>query len=302
MNKLANIKNRFAYLPIPKTLLAVSCLFLIAFTSFQAHGQNSFSGSLNVISITGSDGSNSPPTAVFEFTKNDNIVNFDASKSVDIDGNIVEYFWDFGDSATGSGSIISHQFNNASASVTLKIIDDKGGVSISQRRIYIATLNSGNEVQATSVKEAYTGRIWAYKLPSVPDHNGILKSISITADGLGKDRRFKLALYTHDQANNLPGDLVADSITVEGVAGGNQPQLVTLKPAQGSPQITSGTQYWVAFETIDSYFRFYRDYNTSHTLAFKNIPTYNWDQWGGKADGVLTYSVGQCFFTYEVAQ
>lgn len=157
----------------------------------------------------------------------------------------------------------------------------------------------GSLIEAESAKYISPTQIWAYKLPDVPSHNGTLKSISITADGLGSSRRFKLALYTHDEVNNLPGELVLDSTTVEGVASGDTPELMTLNIASGSPQIVNGSQYWILIQALDKYFQYYRDYDANSLTVTKTSSAYDWGSWGGSADGVYTYKVGKCFFTYE---
>jgi len=57
-------------------------------------------------------------------------VDFDASASSDVDGLITSYLWDFGDTQTGSGVLVSHTFTVQSESevftVILTITDDDG--------------------------------------------------------------------------------------------------------------------------------------------------------------------------------
>ena len=54
-------------------------------------------------------------------------VSFNASGSSDVDGNIVSYLWDFGDSTTGSGVFVNHIYNNAGIyNVTLTVTDNDG--------------------------------------------------------------------------------------------------------------------------------------------------------------------------------
>jgi large repetitive protein len=55
---------------------------------------------------------------------------FDGSRSTDSDGRIVQYFWDFGDSRTDNGTLISHIFDlPGTYSVKLTVTDDSGGAS-----------------------------------------------------------------------------------------------------------------------------------------------------------------------------
>jgi large repetitive protein len=51
----------------------------------------------------------------------------DASASIDPDGQILSYEWDFGDGATGTGKTVEYAWNNAGVfQVTLRVIDDSG--------------------------------------------------------------------------------------------------------------------------------------------------------------------------------
>jgi len=54
-------------------------------------------------------------------------VDFDASESEDVDGEIVSYYWDFGDGATGAGINVSHTYvGGGRFIVTLTVTDDDG--------------------------------------------------------------------------------------------------------------------------------------------------------------------------------
>ena len=91
-----------------------------------------FDGSLKKITITDSDGANIAPSAVITYTQDGDTVNFDASGSSDSDGTISEYRWDFGDGSFGTGGSISHQFADGDFRVTLSVVDNQGGVALSQ--------------------------------------------------------------------------------------------------------------------------------------------------------------------------
>lgn len=94
-----------------------------------------FAGRLKSVTITDSGGINTPPTAVISFTQNGDTVNFDASGSTDY-GSIVEYRWNFGDGSTGVGDKVSHQFSSIGKfPVSLTVVDNEGGVAISQQQI-----------------------------------------------------------------------------------------------------------------------------------------------------------------------
>lgn len=114
-------------------LTATTFLFLSATTYTMAETQ--FNGSLKSVKITDAAGRNSPPTASFTYTTEGDILLFDAGSSIDSDGNIAEYRWDFGDGTTGSGATVNHQFGEGTFPVTLTTVDDLGGVAIEQKTV-----------------------------------------------------------------------------------------------------------------------------------------------------------------------
>lgn len=95
-----------------------------------------FSGNLKEVSITDSAGTNIPPKAAFVYSINGNTVTFDASDSFDSDGSLIKYKWSFGDGSSGEGISAIHQYTSLSSiPVTLTVMDDKNGVSITQQTI-----------------------------------------------------------------------------------------------------------------------------------------------------------------------
>jgi hypothetical protein len=76
---------------------------------------------------------NIPPTACFtvlalhDYSYPPLEVLFDASKSTDPDGRIIDYEWNFGDGTTGSGATISHTYSSpGSYPIELTIHDNRG--------------------------------------------------------------------------------------------------------------------------------------------------------------------------------
>lgn len=52
-------------------------------------------------------------------------VNYDASSSTDSDGNIIDYSWNYGDSTTGNGKIVTRTYTNyGSYPVVLTVKDN----------------------------------------------------------------------------------------------------------------------------------------------------------------------------------
>lgn len=119
-----------------KLLSNAAALCLLFGTTTSVLAQSEFTGNLNTVAISDAEGTNNPPTASFTYTQDGDTFTFDASGSSDSDGAIVEYRWDFGDGVTGTGSTISHQFQNASTQdVTLTLIDNTNGVTIAQKSV-----------------------------------------------------------------------------------------------------------------------------------------------------------------------
>ncbi len=84
-----------------------------------------FSDSFSITS--GGPPVNEPPTAAFTSTSTGLTAAFDASGSVDSDGTISSYAWDFGDSQTGTGATTSHPYATAGTyQVKLTVTDDAG--------------------------------------------------------------------------------------------------------------------------------------------------------------------------------
>ncbi|MBC7763338.1 MAG: PKD domain-containing protein [Candidatus Saccharibacteria bacterium] len=70
---------------------------------------------------------NVKPTAAFTTTKSASAYTFDASASVDSDGTVKEYVWDFGDGTSASGPIVEHTFPAGHVyRVIVSVQDDDG--------------------------------------------------------------------------------------------------------------------------------------------------------------------------------
>lgn len=89
---------------------------------------------------------NQPPLVTFSFTPTEPKVNepveFDASGSTD-DGEIVRYFWEFGDGETGEGKTISHTYKTAGTfTVKLTVTDDRGAKNSLTRTVTVAEVST----------------------------------------------------------------------------------------------------------------------------------------------------------------
>jgi hypothetical protein len=83
---------------------------------------------------------NVPPTASFTFSCTDLACAFDGSGSIDPDGTITGYTWDFGDGATALGAQASHSYAAAGTySVTLSVTDDGGATATATATVTVST-------------------------------------------------------------------------------------------------------------------------------------------------------------------
>ncbi|MEM9718985.1 MAG: PKD domain-containing protein, partial [Bacteroidota bacterium] len=84
------------------------------------------------LTLVVNDGGNLQPTASFIANPTTGeaplLVNVDASASVDLDGNILAYNWDFGDGTTGQGITTSHTYQFAGIYIVRLIVTDNGGL------------------------------------------------------------------------------------------------------------------------------------------------------------------------------
>ena len=73
---------------------------------------------------------NAPPSAGFTFSCSVLTCSFDGSGSVDPDGSITTYVWDFGDGSRASGKTVSHVYaKSGSYTVTLTVTDNSGATA-----------------------------------------------------------------------------------------------------------------------------------------------------------------------------
>jgi len=81
---------------------------------------------------------NQPPVAAFTYSPTSpgvgTPVQFDASSSADPDGTIVSYAWNFGDTGTATGALVSHSYAATSSYTVQLTVTDNGGLSRSTSR------------------------------------------------------------------------------------------------------------------------------------------------------------------------
>jgi hypothetical protein len=84
---------------------------------------------------------NQPPVANFTYTITDLSVYFDASSSYDPDGEILVWYWTFGDACSGQGETINHTYAQPGRyNVTLTIVDDHSHEDVLTKEITVQSL------------------------------------------------------------------------------------------------------------------------------------------------------------------
>ena len=106
-------------------------------------------------------GQNRDPIAVvdvstgFRVVELNDQIQFDASASVDEDGTIVSYLWDFGDGTTSTNKMAIHQYQNpGDYIVSLSVTDDKGAVGNNDQGLTYITVLHGAVNEGTGVPHA----------------------------------------------------------------------------------------------------------------------------------------------------
>ncbi len=108
-------------------------------TTLQGSFLRGAGGSLSdAFSITRDTTPNTPPVASFTSSCTNLSCTFDAAASLDADGTIASYAWDFGDGSTGSGISTSHTYGAANSyPVRLTVTDNRGGTGSTTRTVTV---------------------------------------------------------------------------------------------------------------------------------------------------------------------
>jgi PKD repeat protein len=122
-------------------------------------------------------------TAIPRIVSIDETVYFDASESVDSDGSIVTYLWDFGDGNTATGETTEHTFNEEGTyTITLTVTDNNGLIDIDSHAISATIQATPNQNPIASfIKSTQTttrGETIHFDATESYDTDGLLTSYS----------------------------------------------------------------------------------------------------------------------------
>ncbi|MBI1729243.1 thermonuclease family protein [Candidatus Acetothermia bacterium] len=108
--------------------------------------------------------SNNPPQATFTFSPSNpepgQAVTFDGTSSVDLDGSISSYAWNFGDGGTATSVTVTHVFSAAGLfTVTLTVTDNRGSVGVANRNVAVGSggTSSGGQTPPITNPPVVTG-------------------------------------------------------------------------------------------------------------------------------------------------
>lgn len=110
------------------------------------------------------DSPNEPPTASFDASRvqsgSDLQIGFDASNSVDPDGELQAYGWEFGDGTNATGERVVHEFESPGTyTVELSVRDDRGAVRQTTTQIAVATSSSSSNSGGESENPGKSGSV-----------------------------------------------------------------------------------------------------------------------------------------------
>ena len=131
------------------------------FSSLAIVGLLMFTGCLDILDSGDAIGSNYNPTAIVKVVDGQMVIDlgdpvqFDASDSIDEDGTITSYNWDFGDGETGTGKDVIHRYQNpGDYIVSLSVTDDDGAVGNNDRILTYITVLHGTVNEGSGLPHA----------------------------------------------------------------------------------------------------------------------------------------------------
>ena len=134
-------------------------------------------------------------------------VTFNASQTVDPDGDVESYMWDFGDGNTGTGEVTEHQYESQGEyTVTLQVTDSVGNVDQVQGTLAVRdapsvgfTFTPESPIQGQQVAFEATGGLESYQWDLGDGTETTGRSVNHSYDNFG---RFDVTVTATDGAGN----------------------------------------------------------------------------------------------------
>ena len=273
--------------------------------------------------VSSSQQENQPPQAVFTVTSSGGsaplTVTFNAAGSIDNDGSIINYSWEFGDGATGSGISATHTYiNKATFTATLWITDNDGAkgtysknISVvpdeetSPFNIEVGEVAVNSEWATVKINSSFINPVVVAGPPSSTDSDPCvvrLQNISATGfeirleewgylDGRHTEENvsyivmerghFTLPDGTHVEAGNFSGTVnFANNVFKE--TFNSNPIVLTTVASSNEVETVSGRLRNITKNGFDYYFREQEKNNNEHSIETVNYIA--WEQGMGETD------------------
>ena len=196
-------------------------------------------GGTNVITKSVTVAANKAPVAAFTTVVANRVVTFDGTTSVDSDGTIASYAWNYGDGTTDSGvKPTAHTFAaDGSYTVKLTVTDDQGATSVAQQVIEVAA----NKAPVAAFVSTTANLAVTFDASTSSDPDGSVASYAWDF-GDGKTGSGKTPAHTYGAAGTYPVALtVTDN---QGATTTRTQNVVTTAPPNQPPtaSFTSSVQ------------------------------------------------------------
>jgi len=189
------------------------------------------------VTVQGED-TNKLPTAVIsvspESPKRDEPVHFNGSMSTDPDGEIVAWYWDFGDGKSGAGKTVSHTYTWTGDSaksfiVVLTVSDDRDGTASATRTVKVDI--SENQLPVAQFSYSPTnpkkGDTVTFDATSSYDPDGSISSYTWNF-GDGYTGTGSIVNHTFNWTDSVTSKAFSVILTIKDNRGGETSTLVTL--------------------------------------------------------------------------
>jgi PKD repeat protein len=183
-----------------------------------------------------------PPVASFSFynspSPTGSLVTFNGTSSYDIDGTIAGYSWNFGDSSTGSGAIVTHSFSTAGTYNLILTVTDNAVLASSTSSSVIITDRPPTVSFIESSNSTTTGRAVTITI-TASDPDGSVSTIKVdwgdgTIDNLSGVTTGDSHIYTLSGPSSKTFTVTL-TVTDNSGSSGSKIATVTVQPISGSP-------------------------------------------------------------------
>lgn len=247
---------------------------------------------------------NIPPSAIISVTSTSvevgSYISYDGSGSLDSDGIVVEYIWDFGDGIKDSGLYESHFYStDGTYNVTLTVIDNEGESDVDSIEITVTLHQNDSPNAAINVNtmSVEIGQYICFNASESNDPDGII--IEYTWDfGDGTKDSGMYSTYFYSSAGTYSVTLTV--IDDEGACDIDSVSIIVIEaeePPQNDPPVAV---IFVENTTVEDGSNII--FNGSESLDSDGvIVEYTWDFGDGTKDsGIHSSHIYQTYGTYNV--